>query len=219
MQCSSCHAPVRPVVAFDIDGTIGNYHDHFTAFCIMYWDLDKTFPHRNEFGGIISWDGEGGFEDYFRLTKAEYREAKLAYRQGGLKRSLPMYPGVKSLIDGIRNRGVEVWIATTRPWQRLDNIDPDTREWLRRNDLGVDGLLFGEDKYRRLIASVEREAVIGVVDDLIVQVREADILGLPAYLRRNNHNVGVNWDPSGNLDSVGAWLHSKIQDWEVKNAH
>ena len=73
MLCSDCQRVIRPVVALDIDGTLGDYHTHFQAFAEMYLGM----PLRRGF------DGEGDFGDYMGLPKHVYREIRLSYRQGG----------------------------------------------------------------------------------------------------------------------------------------
>jgi hypothetical protein len=99
----------------------------------------------------------------------------LAYRQGGLKRGMPCYPGFADLSRSIRKAGGEVWICTTRPYLRLDNIDPDTRHWLRRNKVQFDGVLWGEHKYRDLVRIVGAERVLAVVDDLPEMITQAEM--------------------------------------------
>lgn len=181
MLCSECSRPVKPVVAVDIDGTLGNYHQAFTDFAERY--VGRVLPY--------DYDGVGNFEDFLGLTQVEYRAAKLAYRQGGSKRWMEPYPYAAMFVNELRRAGAEVYIATTRPWQRLDNIDPDTQEWLRRNQMEVDGLLFGDDKYDQLVSIVEKERIIAVVDDLPEQFDHAVSLGLPAFQVERQHNSGV----------------------------
>lgn len=213
--CSNCGAgPVRPVVAFDIDGTLGDYHAHFYHFCATYFG----WP-----GGRMvrpKWDGQGEFEDYLGLTKAEYREAKLAYRQGGYKRWLPIFPGAAEGVRGLAEIA-DVWIATTRPWQRLDNIDPDTREWLRRHGMleHISGLLYGETKYEQLCASVDPARIVAVVEDLPEQFINAKHLGLPVILHEYWHNeyhrsaYSTTLVPRGTLDVCMQWAGVRAAEW------
>lgn len=206
MKCTDCTKPIRPLVAVDIDGTLGNYHQHFTTFAARYWDL----PY-----GIPVWDGEGDFETHLGLTKDQYRQAKLAYRQGGMKRTLPVFPGAMDLIKTL-NELCEVWIATSRPWQRLDNIDPDTVEWLRRHGMKVDGLVYGDDKYEQLCSVTDKDRIVAVVDDLPEQMAKAHRIGLHPIQAYRPHNAGPRrWQPGSNsLLWIRNHLINLIAEWE-----
>lgn len=209
MLCSGCSTNIKPVVAFDIDGVLGDYHSHFMNFCRQYFGIPLE---------IADYNGSCDFEDWLGLTRIEYREAKLAYRQGGNKRWLPSFPGASEAVRSIRNDGVETWIATTRPWQRLDNIDPDTREWLRRAGIEFDGLLYGDDKYSQLAAAVDPERVVAVVDDLALQCRLAEKNGLLAYQVYRVSNLGDRYMPGGEFNAVIAAIKDKINQWKEKHA-
>lgn len=186
-----------PVVALDIDGTMGDYHSHFV------WFLRHIYlPH--EWVDLISpdsWLGprpvwehapQGEFSEALKMEKDEYRRAKLAYRQGGLKRCMPQFPEdqgrLKEFVQGIRGMQIQVWVCTNRPWLRLDNVDPDTQYWLAHNVGRVDGLIFGEDKYADLIDHVGQNRILGVVDDLPENIQRANKLGLNAALRAQPWN-------------------------------
>src|SRR5687767_12201138 len=96
----------KPVVALDIDGPFGDYHRHFLNFAELYFDRPMPDPKAINPGLHLS--------EHMRVSKPEYREAKLAYRQGGFKRWMPAYDGATELTDAIRSLGAEVWITTTR---------------------------------------------------------------------------------------------------------
>ena len=173
--------PLAPVIALDIDGTLGDYYEHFRWFAELYlqrpvsadWDLAQTSE----------------FSDALGLEKHVYRDIKLAYRQGGMKRSLPAFEAVGDMVKILRaSHGIQVWICTTRPWQRLDNIDPDTQFWINRIMGKVDGVIYGEEKYEDLIDIVGKDRILGVIDDLPENVIAADKLGLPAALKAGDHN-------------------------------
>ncbi|NIN99769.1 MAG: hypothetical protein GTO49_33345, partial [Anaerolineae bacterium] len=164
-RCSECSARVRPIVAVDIDGTLAEYHKHLGDHICRYFGMEwKQHPIYDP------WDGEGNYEDYFGITQAQYREAKLAFRQGGFKRWAPVMPGVAALrhtLTGLKQtHDLEVWVTTTRPWNRLDSTDPDTRHWLDRHFPLYDHLLYDDNKYERLAEIVDRDRVVAVVDDL-----------------------------------------------------
>lgn len=163
MRCSDCSREVRPIVCLDIDGTLGAYHEHFLDFAEEYFDVIM----------LRQWDGEGDWEDYLGITKKEYREVKLAWRQGGGKRTMPCFLGAQEISEAARTFNAEVWITTTRPWNRLDSVDPDTQEWLRRNRIYHDFLLYDDDKYGKLAEITDGGRVIMVLDDLPEQYDRA----------------------------------------------
>jgi hypothetical protein len=168
------------VIALDLDGTLGDYHGWFTMFARQW--IGRPLPNPADINPGMP------FHKHLGMSKATYRQCKLAYRQGGMKRSMPVYPGAADMIREMRHAGAAVWICTTRPYLRLDNIDPDTRHWLRRNGIQYDGVLYGQYKYRDLVDDVGRENVVAVLDDLEALVVQATVLGLPAYLRDQPYN-------------------------------
>jgi FMN phosphatase YigB (HAD superfamily) len=211
MLCTQCGEKIRPVVCFDIDGTLGDYHTHFRDFCNNYFGFRVP--------GVGSSDkpynGSCDFEDWLGLTRIEYREAKLAYRQGGTKRWMPIYPYAAEAVGVIKDAGAEVWIATTRPWQRLDNIDPDTREWLRRHELHYDGLLYGDDKFNQLCQAVDPDRIVAVIEDLPGMFDMGVKLNLPMIQvwRPHNDSPGARRNPSGMLPDCTQWALQRVLNW------
>ena len=172
----------KPIVAVDIDGTLGDYHTHFLRFASQWIGRDMPNPSDINPGLPLA--------RFMGVSTSTYRACKLAYRQGGLKRSMPVYPGAAELSRGIRRAGAELWICTTRPYLRLDNIDPDTRHWLRRNRIQYDAVLWGEHKYRDLVRNVGIQRVASVLDDLPEMVAQAKTLGVRnVYLRDQPYNA------------------------------
>jgi hypothetical protein len=172
---------LRPVVALDIDGTLGYYHEHFLTFAANWLQRGENIPR----------EWRDGTEPFWRLlgtSKATYRQIKLCYRQGGLKRSMPVRNHASELTRAVRAAGAEVWVCTTRPYLRLDNIDPDTRFWLRHNHIQFDGVLFGESKYRDLTSLVGIDRVVAVLDDEPEQCERAERARLPVYMMQREYN-------------------------------
>jgi len=202
--------PHAPVVALDVDGTIGDWHEHFQWFASMYLNTHLSYRWEDSMAGNV--------EEALGLDKATYREIKLAFRQGGLKRWMPMFVGMDELTWSIRDQGYQVWICTTRPWLRLDNIDKDSAFWLKQHNIQYDGVLFGEEKYEDLVDIVGHNRVVCVVDDLPECYMACVNLGLPVALRSQPHNA--YWRPqhavtrlSGSLD-MGLWVQEKINEFE-----
>lgn len=169
-----------PVAAIDIDGTLADYYGHFQWFAELYLQRPVNCVFNREY--------RGEFSDALSMDKETYRKIKLAYRQGGMKRSIKPLPAAGELVRSIRKSGIQVWICTTRPWNRLDNIDPDTNFWINNNLGRVDGVIYGEEKYQDLIDIVGTERIVGVLDDLPENYNKARDLGLNAALMAGPHN-------------------------------
>lgn len=214
MRCSHCSKEIRPVVAVDIDGTLGNYHGHLIDFAQGYLGRPAVGQ---------GYDGVGPFRDWmaaaFEIDHTTFRQIKLAYRQGGMKRTMPAYTDWCRMVQAVMvDLQCEVWLCTTRPYLRLDTVDPDTREWLNRSRVPYDGLLYDEDKYVRLSEYVDPARVIAVVDDLPEQYDAAEALygaDVP-ILRANPYNHGVSRNNvTSSADTTLRWVRRAALAWRA----
>jgi hypothetical protein len=180
---------LRPVFGLDIDGTLGWYHTHFIDF--------------------------GSFASYLGLSKATYRKIKLAYRRGGLKRSMPVRPGAVSLTASLRDRGALVILCTTRPYLSLENIDEDTRHWAKRNKIAHDAIIWGEHKYRELSRFGQR--VVAVLDDDPALLRQADDIGIYSVKMLQPYNENVHWPTVANCEVAETYFDQLLTKWEEEN--
>jgi hypothetical protein len=209
----------RPVVGLDIDGVLGDYHGHFLAFAALWFG--RPMPHPQEINPGLP------LSQFMGVPHEEYRECKLSYRQGGLKRWMPVYPFAAELTYGIRATGTQLWLCTTRPYLRHDNIDPDTREWLRRNDIEYDAILWEginegteSTKYADLVEQVGLDRIVSVTDDLPEQTADAERLGIgdagSIYLRDQPYNrtPGVRGDRVTSLEELWHNLEFDIGVWK-----
>jgi hypothetical protein len=211
MRCSVCSNEVLPVVAVDIDGTLGDYYRLYTWFAARYLgrNLENTY------------DGIGEFSDHLGIDKETDREIKLALRQSGMKRDMLPYPGAAAFMQRLHGIGIEIWIATTRPWLRLDNIDPDTREWLRRFHIPYDYMIYGEDKYEDLTDRMDSQRVLYVVDDLLEQCEKAAtaLMNPDKVLQiARSHNRGALWERRGVFVDILDQITEAKEEWDAGDA-
>lgn len=197
-----------PVVAVDIDGTLGDYHAHFLSFAEKFFGLEMPSPLEINPGIRL--------HRFMKIPLADYRQCKLAFRQGGTKRWMPAYPYAAELTRDIRKAGAQVWICTTRPYLRLDNIDPDTQEWLRRNGIKFDAVIYGDEKYRELRRQAGKRvaAVIEDLPELWIQAsaRFPDALVL---LRHQPYNTQIETpNRAGNLEYAAKEIVRAIEEWK-----
>lgn len=221
MKCSNCSAVIRPVVAIDIDGTLGDYHSHFIRFAANWLGSPVTFLQVADslYDGLVPF--RQWFGQVFGVDETTFRTIKLAYRQGGMKRSMPIYAGARGLVEGLRSIGAEIWLTTTRPHDRFDRVDPDTREWLRRCNIECDGLLFADDKMFQLAERVEPERVCFVLDDLPYHLGRASELfpNAGTVLRSTAWNRAVGWPiMTGDLLDARAIATAHVQDWLISRS-
>jgi hypothetical protein len=202
----------KPVVALDIDGTLGDYHAHFLWFASVW--LGREMP------SALDVNPGMRLSEFMGVPHNVYRECKLAYRQGGLKRFMPVYPFASELTREIHNLDAEVWLCTTRPYLRLDNIDPDTREWLRRNNIQYDAVIFGtlvneglvDYKYSELVRQVGKDRIAAAVDDLPEQIEKAKDVGIkPVYVRDQPYNRDLNLVSDGRVMDLQQLWYSYLQ--------
>lgn len=206
---------MKPVVGLDVDGTLAAYHRHFSAFA-WHW-LGHNF--NDSEWGWADYDGTVPFHKHLGVSKAVYRKIKLGYRQSGLKRSMPVFLGASELTAGLRRAGGVVVLCTTRPYLHLSNIEPDLREWLRRNRIQYDDLILGEHKYRELVRGYGQDNIVGILDDLPEMVQQAESLGLQPILRSAPHNLHFAWAPAvDGLEEARLMLSERIAKWKEANA-
>lgn len=222
MICSKCSAKVRPIVALDIDGTLGDYHGHFLEFARKWLGygiaLNSQQPHYP--GDVLFRDW---FCDEYKTDLTTFRKIKLAYRAGGQKRTMPVYEYASGLSVSLAQMNIEIWLTTTRPYMRLDGIDEDTREWLRRNDIAYDHLLYDEEKYAVLNSQIDPQRVVAVLDDEVEQLRKAEGLwgsGVP-ILRGNLYNRAHHdtWNEAfaPSLMEALELIANRLYGWREKN--
>jgi phosphoglycolate phosphatase-like HAD superfamily hydrolase len=202
---------IQPVVAIDIDGTLGDYHTHFLSFAEDWlgYDAHAEMPVYDGSEPFSAW-----CEDAFAISIEVFRLIKLAYRQGGMKRTMPILDGAQKLCWDIQDAGAELWMTTTRPYLSLDNIVPDTVEWLRRYHIEYDGMLFDEDKYAQLAARIHPDRVILVLDDLKEMCEAANEL-FPGHVMQvaNHYNAGAPFTVATDLKSAHEIALDRIANW------
>lgn len=201
----SARQVARPVFGLDIDGTLGNYWQHYIRFAEM-WTGRPMKDWREAEPGV-------SLAAHCGLSKTTYRRIKLAYRQGGMKRSMPVFDGAPELVRDLRATGAEVWLCTTRPFLQVTGVEEDTRHWLRRGRFGYDGFLYGEHKYRDLVRAVGAERVVAILDDLDELVEQARGLGLRTVqvAQPYNHAGPGMW---ADMKAAQTDLLEHLSDWE-----
>jgi hypothetical protein len=203
----------RPVIGLDVDGTVGKYHEHFLQFASGYFGIEIS---------LEPYDGSVPLAKWIGVSKERYRQCKMAFRKGGLKRCMPVFDGAENFAKTVRKTGAMLIICTTRPFNMLDNIDPDTREWLKRNRIQHDDILHGERKYRDLARRFGSNRVVMVLEDLpemIIQALESNCNPVIINRPHNMDRSMLNGTPSvPNLEAALRVALVRIADYEQRNS-
>jgi FMN phosphatase YigB (HAD superfamily) len=205
---------IRPVVVFDIDGTLGDYHGHFLDFAVNWLGHGYNKPR-----GANAYDGTEPHREWFTremgVDVTTFRAIKLAYRQGGMKRTMPIFSEAVETVARA-SEVAEVWLTTTRPWERFDRVDPDTRHWLRQHEIEFTGLIYDDNKMGALAERVDPMRVVVVVDDLVEVLEDAEDLfpNAVTILRKTVHNRDVAWSREGYMGSILEWITKCVEHWE-----
>lgn len=188
-------------MAVDIDGTLADYYRHFHLFAEAWIGIGWSGPVYRGAEPYWVW-----FTKAFDVDRATFRAVKLAYRQGGMKRTQPPLRGAAEFMRMLSKLDAEIWLTTTRPHDRFDRVDPDTREWLRRHYIPFDGLLYDSDKYAVLAERVDQSRVVAILDDLPEQIeRAAEVFGKGVPIL-----IGNPWNEAAEVR-----IHLAESQWKV----
>lgn len=169
------------VVAIDIDGVLADYPRSFLDF--INQELGTQFT----IAQVTSYDIYGclGIPPEVGLP------IKNKYRETGQKRFIPVLPGAKEFLQRLREAGFTIVLITARPYEQYSRIYADTLEWLARNELPYDYLVFHEKKEEYLIDMVGKDAIRFFVDDVAGNANSVSTLGVPCYLVTRPYNLSA----------------------------
>lgn len=172
----------KDVVAVDIDGVLADYPRSFLEF--INQELGTTYT----IDQVTTYDIYGclGIPPEIGLS------IKNKYRETGQKRFIPVLPGAKEFLLRLKAAGYTIVLITARPYEQYSRIYADTLEWLARNDLPYDYLVFHEKKEEYLIDMVGKDAIRFFVDDVVGNANSVSRLGIPCYLITRPYNMGAD---------------------------
>jgi len=133
---------------------------------------------------------------------------------------MPIIGGATELVEKVRSLGVELWITTTRPYMRLDNIDPDTRFWLSSYNIEYDGLIYHQDKYLVLGEHVDEDRVAAILDDLPEMYDSAtEAFGhtIPILIRNRYNGKIIRPNIAQDLTDAYKRIENNVYHWQARH--
>lgn len=160
------------VCIFDIDGVLNYYPDSYVEFV-----NDK-----------LGTDYQDLYEVKDKISYSEYRKLKKEYRTSGYKENLLVRPEAFNSLLEIKNRGYYIIILSSRPVQEINSLIMQTTNWLRKNGLIYDYLIFEKEKHLEIIQKFSN--VKFVVEDNRAYANSIAKYGSKVFLVDNKYNKG-----------------------------
>lgn len=158
----------HPCVLVDIDGVLADWQEGFINWLGCSEDLDV--PYFETRHALRLW-----YENEAGVKRQE--EIKRLFRQSGAKRNLAVLPGARELLNLIRHESLlKIILLTNRPYDEHFRIYGDTLEWIEKNSLPYDAIIWAKDKGFEAVKTFKN--VAWAIDDKaknVTRLREAGI--------------------------------------------
>jgi len=196
----------RKVVGVDIDGVLAAYPEHFLDFINREVGTDLKVEDLTEYNVYEA------LELPYDMTK----RLKAKFRETGEKRHIPVLDGAKEFLESLKNNDYKIVLLSARPYKKYKRIFADTQEWLEKNELIHDAILWDEDKCNRLIREFGHDNVEFFVEDnrnnALDISKTADV-----YLINRPYNQGETTGNIVRVDSLNEILELEGITNEVQN--
>jgi len=160
------------IAAIDIDGVLAKFPEPFIEFTNK--ELNTKFT---------------DFEDLeTTLDYLTYENLKDRYRQSGIKANLPLTKNAVEFTNELRKRGYKIVMLSARPVEIYKRIYSDTLEWLNKNKIAYDAVMFDKEKHIKIVREFPNLKFI--VEDNRHNANKVARLNCKAFLLDNTYNQG-----------------------------
>lgn len=189
------------IVGVDIDGVLAAYPDHFIDFINKRAGTNYKTEELTQYNLYQAFDLP---EDYMRKLKDEFR-------QTGEKRNIPVIDGAREFLQNLKAQGYHVVLLSARPYKKYRRIFADTQEWLNKNGLVHDAILWDEDKCNRLIREFGEGNVKFFVEDHIKNANDVAKL-TKVYLLNKKYNQGDTVEGVVRVDNLNQIIQMEVEN-------
>lgn len=128
----------KKICYLDIDGVLNDYPECWLNFLKQHWsEVTLSLPLQ-----IVNLH-QAKQEIPFQI----YKDLKWAYRESGYKENIEPNPMASTMTWHLRQQGYHIVIITSRPVKTHPSLFKQTINWLQKNDIKFDDLIFDEDKH------------------------------------------------------------------------
>jgi uncharacterized HAD superfamily protein len=168
------------IVGVDIDGVLADYPD-----CFINYVNDKVGTNFK----AEDLDQYNLYEAITDIPTEVMKELKHDFRKSGQLKKVGVLPGAKEFLQSLRNKSYKIVLLSARPYKEYRRIFADTKEWLDKNGLIYDAILWDEDKLNRLIREFGENNVSFFVEDNLKNANSIS-KSTKVYLLDKSYNQG-----------------------------
>ena len=197
------------------------YFDIITRYVYNRYKLKEILINQDKYNKIALIDIDGVLADFpnyfiqkfnikYKTNYHEYNDIPLEkrniykeyYRISGEKANIPLCDNAKNLIDELKRQHYIVILFTNRPIHLYKNIAYDTTEWITKNNLYCDTILFAEDKMLDVIKRFKIDNIKLYIEDNIENANHINNLGIKTYLKINELNIKQLYNVNKNIKMI-----------------
>lgn len=167
----------KKIIGVDIDGVLADYPKSFIDYAEQETGLKFNIEKYNISGEMAKIIGE---------EKA--KAIKHKYRISGQKRFIPIIKGVQEGLKILKKKGYKIVLLSARPIKQYKRIFSDTIEWLQKNKLVFDAILWDENKEDRVIK--EFPHMNFMIEDVLENANKIAKAGYKVFLINKPYNKG-----------------------------
>lgn len=168
----------KKICYLDLDGVLNNYPKCWLNF------LWENYPDRKFIREYINDLNKIKHQIPYQV----YKDLKWEYRESGYKENIPADTNAEMLCAKLNSMGFHICIITSRPIKEHPSLFKQTVNWLNKNHIYYDDLIFDEDKH---ISVLKRYPHLNFgVEDHRYYANLVASWGYKMYLIDNKYNRG-----------------------------
>jgi FMN phosphatase YigB (HAD superfamily) len=164
----------KNVVVLDLDGVLAKYSEHWVRFLRQQgYDVDK-----------FDCDGTHWCP---QIPRIEYYELKHKFRENGFESmTVDAYEDAAAFTKGLKDRGYNIVIMSSRPYKQYKRIQTDTAMWLASHDILYDAFIWDNKKREQVLRRLPNMTFM--VEDSLEIAKGIAACGYQVYLREQYYN-------------------------------
>ena len=191
------------IIGVDIDGVLADYPKGFLNFIEKETGIKLNIVLKKYFL----------FDEVGKIIGTEkVKELKHKFRSSGEKRNLEVINNAKEGLNYLKQQGYTIVLLSARPVKQYNRIFPDTIEWLQKNNLVYDAILWDEKKEERILKEFPKMNFM--IEDVLENANKVAEENYKVFLINTSYNQG---ETNQNVVRINDWIDLIKKLKEEKN--